>query len=458
MDTDRLIRSTVRSERPSVTARPIVRHARAPAQAAPPTVTAPQRGVPAERRQENCRLPEHGAQRASSKRPIRLTALSLAFALAAFGGFAADPSPAAAASMKVVVVVGPAGSSTSKYITSAKRYASQARSYGAKVIEIYSPNATWSKVKSAAQGANVLIYLGHGNGYPSPYGPFNPKSKDGLGLNASAGHGHNNVKYYGEWYIKTYINLAPNAVVILNRLCYASGNNEWGAGNPTKAVAIKRVDNFAAGFLRANARAVFAEGIDSASYILSGIFKTRPDHRRDLPERTQLDRRSRFPVQVGPDAGLHGLDGPVRPQPLLPIGRRQADAHRGSVRGGCAQRGLARGLVREPARGPDAGPGARRDGLSRTLGSRLAVRPPSPGVLASEPTNIGANRARLEPHAQKDWPCIGAACSKRRRSCRRECTMVPLPGLDGWRLANPVRKVITRNGATFLHPVQGTPG
>jgi hypothetical protein len=219
-------------------------------------------------------VPEHGAQRASSKRPIRLMALSLAFALAAFGGFAADPAPAAAASMKVVVVVGPAGSSTSKYITSAKRYASQARSYGAKVVEIYSPNATWSKVKTAAQGANVLIYLGHGNGYPSPYGAFSPKSKDGLGLNASAGHGHHNVKYYGEWYVRTYINLAPNAVVILNRLCYASGNSEWGAANPTKAVAIKRVDNFAAGFLRANARAVFAEGIDSASYILSGIFET----------------------------------------------------------------------------------------------------------------------------------------------------------------------------------------
>jgi hypothetical protein len=187
---------------------------------------------------------------------------------------AANPTPAAAAGMKVVVVVGPAGSSTAKYITSAKRYASQARSYGAKVIEIYSPNATWTKVKSAAQGANVLIYLGHGNGYPSPYGPFNPASKDGLGLNASAGHGHNNVKYWGESYIKTYINLAPNAVVILNRLCYASGNSEWGAKNPTKAVAIKRVDNFAAGFLRANARAVFAEGTGSASYVLAGLFKT----------------------------------------------------------------------------------------------------------------------------------------------------------------------------------------
>lgn len=219
-------------------------------------------------------VPERGAQGASSSRQVRLTVIGLALALVAFGGMAANPTPAAAAGMKVVVVVGPAGSSTSKYITSARRYASQARGYGARVIEIYSPNATWAKVKSAAQGANVLIYLGHGNGYPSPYGPFSAASKDGLGLNASAGHGHYNVKYWGESYIQRYINLAPNAVVILNRLCYASGNSEWGAANPTKAVAMKRADNFAAGFLRANARAVFAEGINSASYVLYGIFKT----------------------------------------------------------------------------------------------------------------------------------------------------------------------------------------
>ena len=40
-------------------------------------------------------------------------------------------------------------------------------------------------------------------------------------------------------------------------------------------MAIKRADNFAASFLRANARAVFAEGINSASYVLYGVFKTR---------------------------------------------------------------------------------------------------------------------------------------------------------------------------------------
>jgi hypothetical protein len=217
---------------------------------------------------------QHGALRASSKRSHRLTVIALAAALmAGFGGLA-NPAPAEAAALKVVVVVGPVGSSTSNYIYNAKKYAAQARSYGANVVEIYSPNATWSKVKAAAQGANMLIYLGHGNGYPSPYGSFQKYTKDGLGLNSAAGKGHYNVKYWGEYYIDREIQMAPNAVVILNRLCYASGNSEWGSANPTKSTAIKRVDNYGAGFLRAGAKVVFAEAIDSVSTTLKMLFTT----------------------------------------------------------------------------------------------------------------------------------------------------------------------------------------
>ena len=219
------------------------------------------------------RVPEIGAQRASSHWSARLAVLGIVFALITAVGIA-NPGPATAAGMKVVVIVGPVGSSTASYISGAKAYASQARSYGATVVEIYSPNATWAKVKAAAQGAKVLIYLGHGNGHPSPYGAFSKYRKDGFGLNATAGNGNYNTKYYGEYYIDTQINLAPNAVVILNRLCYASGNSEWGRANPTMSVAKQRVDNYATGFLRANARAVFAEGITNAAYILYGLFKT----------------------------------------------------------------------------------------------------------------------------------------------------------------------------------------
>jgi hypothetical protein len=190
----------------------------------------------------------------------------------AVGGLAIHPENVAAAGKKVVIVVGPVGSSTSNYIYNAKKLAAQARSYGATVYEIYSPHATWARVKSLSQGANLFIYLGHGNGYPSPYGAFSKYSKDGLGLNAYDGSTAH--KYYGEYYVDHYLNFAPDSVVILNRLCYASGNSEPGMTLPTKSTAIKRVDNYGAGFLRTGARAVFAEGISSASYILYSLFKT----------------------------------------------------------------------------------------------------------------------------------------------------------------------------------------
>ena len=193
-------------------------------------------------------------------------------ALVGLGAFSAVAPDARAATYKVVIVVGPVGSSTSNYIANAEILAKQAASYGAVVVKIYTPRATWSRVVAAARGANVLIYLGHGNGWPSPYPPFSTTQKDGLGLNAALNMGNANTKYYGEAYVAG-LHLARNAVVILNRLCYASGDSEWGAANPTKATAIKRVDNYGAGFLRSGARAVFASGITSVGYVLKGLFR-----------------------------------------------------------------------------------------------------------------------------------------------------------------------------------------
>ena len=212
-----------------------------------------------------------GAQRASARR-FRPLLTGILAALMLVTAMTAGAPEARAATVKVVVVVGPVGSSTSSYRDGARRLADQARSYGASVTEIYSPNATWSRVSAAAKGANVLIYLGHGNGWPSPYAPFSTTSKDGMGLNATSGNGNSNTKYYGEYYMAK-LALAPNAVVVLNRLCYASGNSEWGSANPTKATAIKRADNYGAGFLRAGAKAVFASGITSPSYVLRGLFR-----------------------------------------------------------------------------------------------------------------------------------------------------------------------------------------
>ena len=253
-----------------------------------------------------------GAQRASLHRSARLTIISIAFDLIA--AIAANhPSPASAAGLKVVIVVGPAGSNTANYITNAKRYAAQARSYGANVVEIYSPNATWSKVKAEAQGAKVLMYLGHGNGYPSPYGAFDSYNRDGMGLNHTAGAGNSNVQYLGEYYMAAYLHLAPNAVVILNRLCYASGNSEWGAALPTQHTAKLRIDNYGAGFLRTGAKAVFAEGITDAGYILQNLFQTSRSFGSIFQSSPNYSGHYGWKFASGRTPGMTGWSDPSKP-------------------------------------------------------------------------------------------------------------------------------------------------
>ena len=209
----------------------------------------------------------------TSRMPRRGLLVALLAALLAVGSLAAAPAPASAAGIKVAIVVGPVGSLTSRYISSARSYAALARSYGAHVVEVYSPRATWSRVKSAVQGANLLIYLGHGNGFPNPYSStLNPKKVDGFGLNPTLTSGNTKTAYFGEYYVRTQVKLARNAVVIFNHACYAAGSSEPGRKNPTLTVARKRVDNFGAGFLRAGAKTVFAETLGSASYIIRSLF------------------------------------------------------------------------------------------------------------------------------------------------------------------------------------------
>ena len=185
------------------------------------------------------------------------------------------PTGGPVSSAKVVIIVGATHSATSRYRDIAETIYAEAIRYSTNVVRIYSPNATWTAVKPALQGASVVVYLGHGNGWPSPY-TFDPNytTKDGLGLNATAGNGDSNTKYYGEPYLANEIRLAPNAVVLLNHLCYASGNSEPGQAEPTESVAKQRVDNYGAGFARAGAAAVIAEGHGSVNGIIRDLFTT----------------------------------------------------------------------------------------------------------------------------------------------------------------------------------------
>ena len=104
------------------------------------------------------------------------------------------------------------------------------------MTEVYSPNATWPAVKAALQDASLVVYMGHGNGWPSPYrDTLYPPTQDGFGLNPSAGSGDDAHQYYGEGRIASSVHLAKDAVVLLHHLCYASGLSEPGLPEGTLA-------------------------------------------------------------------------------------------------------------------------------------------------------------------------------------------------------------------------------
>ncbi len=173
----------------------------------------------------------------------------------------AGPAPAVEASAerpKAVIIVGPTGSLTSQNLTNGEKMARAAEAQGMDVRRIFHPKATWENVLANIQGANLVVYMGHGNGWPSPYGSFQEKTKNGFGLNPYEGSKASEHKYYGGNPIRNNIRLAESAVVLLVHLCYASGNGEPGMSIPKEDVARQRVDNYAAAFLAVGARAVFA--------------------------------------------------------------------------------------------------------------------------------------------------------------------------------------------------------
>ena len=171
-----------------------------------------------------------------------------------------------------MIIVGPAGTQTTHNRAVASSIAKTARLFTSNVVVVGTPHATWSAVRSAVSGAAVVIYLGRGRGFPSPYSRLlSIATEDGLGLNAAANKGNSNVKFYGERSVRA-LALSPNALVLLLSVPYAAGAGEPGAVQPSVSTARARADNYAAGFLAAGASAVIGDSPASASYYLRAVF------------------------------------------------------------------------------------------------------------------------------------------------------------------------------------------
>lgn len=195
-------------------------------------------------------------------------------ALAADAELAADHATPAA-DPKVVIIVGPAGRATDRYRAEAREAAALARRSTSDVTALLSPEATWPAVRRALQGADIVVYMGHGNGWPSRYrDELFGATQNGFGLDPIAGpRSDDRHEYVGETRIAREVRLAPHAVVLLHHLCYASGISEPGLPEGSIDEARQRIDNFAAGFIRAGAGAVVAEAYAPPTHLLGALLR-----------------------------------------------------------------------------------------------------------------------------------------------------------------------------------------
>ena len=142
---------------------------------------------------------------------------------------------------------------------------------------MFSPNATRAAARAAVNGANIIVYIGHGSGYPNPYVGFNqPAYNNGWGLNKIAGadaadptgHGHginSQMVYRGEAALEgkplpagtataAYcspgpITPAPGFAMVYSNACYAPGAGETEETTPSsESLARTRVEYYSARF------------------------------------------------------------------------------------------------------------------------------------------------------------------------------------------------------------------
>lgn len=183
--------------------------------------------------------------------------------------------------VKVAVVVGPAGPDiTPLYIQLAELAAGEAEARGATVARAYSPDATPERVVAAVEGANIIVYLGHGTGFPNPYSEaLDPETVNGWGLQGPGAVGTHDdslaagtLRYYGEAWLSANLRPAPGFVMIYSNACYAPGASEGGQPRPSQDEALAHVSNYSRPMLALGAAAYFATDFyGGAARIVAGI-------------------------------------------------------------------------------------------------------------------------------------------------------------------------------------------
>ncbi|MGI8658896.1 MAG: S-layer homology domain-containing protein [Candidatus Limnocylindria bacterium] len=230
--------------------------------------------------------------------PLRPAAIAASLVLTLVASIVPHPTAVSAAGEKVVVIVGPVADLTDKYRAHGDALASAAEAAGATVVKVYSPNATWQNVRAAVEGANVIVYFGHGNGYPNPYSSGSELTDrvNGWGLNRTSSGGDaddwaTTMVYCGEKALlgtltasdgaaqRQYcsggpIRPAPNFVMVYGQAHYTSGFGErYAPSTPVTTLdeAQTRVANYSYPILKLGGAGYLATAYGDADAVVSRL-------------------------------------------------------------------------------------------------------------------------------------------------------------------------------------------
>jgi hypothetical protein len=355
--------------------------------------------------------------------------------------------------VKVVLVVGPVGPQTDDYRALEADAARAARRWTSNVVEVVSPNATWPAVRRALQGASIVVYLGHGNGWPSPYSSrLQPLTQDGFGLNPVAGEDDTAHQYFGEAYLARDIHLAPHAIVLLNHLCYASGNSEPGVPEGSATVARQRIDNFAAGWLAAGADDVLVDSFFGPAWYINAVmgghgtvesmWRSAPsfhDHVTGFASTRTPGTRD----LMDPDGHGYGFHRSLAGRPDLNVAQ---------VRGGPAP-----ATHRGPdVRGNGGGRPATGGGGTGTGGSPGAIASPPPATVVS-PASLGATIGAPDLSASSGVLVVGLSATLRVPIVMPPSTALPAGSQIGLRWVPMVLDAPSQPGPAVRDAGAGTP-
>lgn len=144
--------------------------------------------------------------------------------------------------LKAVLIVGPQEDNTADSENEMDKIAAYLKSQGVSVHQFYDEKAVWNDIIKSANGANILIYSGHGTT---------------TGDNGTVG-GLCLQSIISTREIRESIKLSPNAIVLFQSVCYGAGSTAGDNEDIGIEEAQKRVEAYAQSFFDIGAGCYYA--------------------------------------------------------------------------------------------------------------------------------------------------------------------------------------------------------